>query len=94
MGMAKPLPLESLPNWKQFKFDPQLNLKLEKKLDQLPGDTADDIRQKLGNQLDELQKKLEQARPALSSEVLDQIRRELRELREELERVRAERKDD
>ncbi len=94
MGMAKPLPLESLPNWKQFKFDPQLNLKLEKKLDQLPGDAGDDIRQKLANQLGELQKKLEQARPALSSEVLDQIRRELRELREELERVRAERKDD
>jgi hypothetical protein len=88
---AKPFALESLPNWKQFKFDPQMNLKLEKKLEQLPADIGEDLRKKLEKQLGDLQKKVEQAQPAISSEVLEQLRRDLTELRRELERLHADR---
>jgi hypothetical protein len=93
---AKPFDLhklESLPNFniEQFKFDPKLNLKIEKKLDELQLKMGEDVRKKVEKQLGELQEKVEKAQPVLSSEVLDQLRRELTSLRKELEQMQAER---
>ncbi len=93
---AKPFDLrnlESLPdfNIEQFKFDPKLNLKIEKKLDELQLKMGEDVRKKVEKQLGELQKKVEKAQPVLSSEVLDQLRRELTSLRKELEEMHADR---
>ena len=55
--------LESIPqfNVRQFKFAPDLNLKLEKKLGHLQWKMSEDVRQKVEQRLNELQEKVEGA---------------------------------